>query len=73
LENFSLLDSLGITEKIKATNKEEHLIQNTYLKHMEKMDSFRLGESIIPPVNCYLKSRKTLNPYTLSESKTPKM
>jgi hypothetical protein len=59
LENFSLLDSLGITEKIKATNKEEYLILNPYLKHMEKMDSFRLGESIIPPVNCYLKSRKS--------------
>jgi hypothetical protein len=59
LENFSLLDSLGITVKMKATNKEEYLILNPYLKHMEKMDSFRLGESIIPPVNCYLKSRKS--------------
>jgi hypothetical protein len=45
-----------ITVKIKAKNKEEYLILNPYLNHMEKMDSFRQGESIIPPVNGYSKN-----------------
>ncbi len=48
-----------ITVKIKAIYKKEYLILNPYLKRMEKMDSFRMGESIIPPVNCYLKNRKS--------------
>jgi hypothetical protein len=54
-----------ITEKIKAKIKEEYSILDPYLNYMEKMDSFRKGESIIPPVNCYLTIEYTNHLYTV--------
>jgi hypothetical protein len=35
------------------------------INYMEKMDSFRKGESIIPPANCYLKIENTKYLYSV--------